>query len=175
MKINKRGFTLIELLVVVLIIGVLTAIALPQYEKAVEKSKASQALTLLRALVSAQEEYYLANGTYATSFDDLSVQIPWTGNQPWLTGLPTKSNQDWSAQLYTANAGKGIAIARISGPYAGAAFMYIFEARPGDIYENLDNQIICFERYYYGAVNFTKARGSYCKKIFSDFPFSYTE
>ena len=174
MKNQERGFTLIELLVVVLIIGILSAIAIPQYQKAVEKSKATQALILLRNLADAQKTYYLTNGNYATSFDDLSVQIPWTGTSPWLSGLPTKSNQDWSVQLYSANAGKGISIGRLSGPYAGAGFMYILEARSGDVFDNKTNQIVCFERYYYGAVNFSKARGSYCQKLFPDFPFSYT-
>ena len=47
---NKQGFTLIEILVVVLIIGILSAIALPQYESAVEKSRMSEALINLKAI-----------------------------------------------------------------------------------------------------------------------------
>ena len=72
---KNAGFTLIELLVVVLIIGILASVALPQYEKAVEKSRASEAVINLRALVNAQQLYKMAHGAPAQELDALDLQI----------------------------------------------------------------------------------------------------
>ncbi|MGN0015962.1 MAG: prepilin-type N-terminal cleavage/methylation domain-containing protein [Candidatus Avelusimicrobium sp.] len=57
-----KGFTLIELLVVVLIIGILSSVALPQYQKAVGKADAAQLLVALKAYDTALAEYKLAGG-----------------------------------------------------------------------------------------------------------------
>lgn len=66
-KTNRSGFTLIELLVVVLIIGILAAIAVPQYFKVVEKGKFAESMQWVSSLKGAQERYLARYGVYSTS------------------------------------------------------------------------------------------------------------
>lgn len=61
-NLKNGGFTLIELLVVVLIIGILAAVAVPQYQKAVEKSRVAQAVTFLNAIYKGYQLCVLQNG-----------------------------------------------------------------------------------------------------------------
>ena len=165
---QQNGFTLIELLVVVLIIGILAAVALPQYQKAVEKSKATQGMALVKSLAQAAETFYLANGTYASNADIDALDIGLSDAQKMqLLCVDIYSGcsnfGDWGVYLLgQANVGaKGVIAVRTSGKYAGAGFA-IFQ-RVGGLSTLSSNTLYCYERYA-GAYVVTK--GSYCQKLF---------
>lgn len=75
MQNKKAGFTLLELLVVVLVIGILAAVAVPQYQKAVLKARMSEMQTIVRKIYDVKQTYQLANNAEPTSFEELDLDF----------------------------------------------------------------------------------------------------
>ena len=159
---NKKAFTLLELLVVVLIIGILAAIALPQYRRVVEKSRASETLTLMNAINKAVDVYYLTHDAYPKYFSDLDIEIPWPESEPWyVTSVMTDfiSNGIYSIGLEGNNRNYySILAVRLDGYYKGGGFG-ITKKQPNALYP--ENEILCDE-WLHGDITFGKGEGEFC-------------
>ena len=160
---NKRGFTLIELLVVVLIIGILAAIAVPQYQKAVMKSRSINMLMLLRSIASAEETYYLTNGNWATKFDQLDIIIPGekTGSFLLNTYTDTLSQDGWVLQNEVYSTYRNTFLVHTQGPYRGGGFVHA-KALPFRTFST--PAILCFERKAAASHTLTQ-KGKFCEKL----------
>ena len=77
----KKGFTLIELIVVVVIVGILSGVALPQYQKFVLKSRYHSIMPLVDSIYQGQQLYFLEHGEYAPSVADLNINISMSGSR----------------------------------------------------------------------------------------------
>ena len=131
MKKNKNGFTLVELTVVVVIIGILAAIAIPQYQKTIETSKAANAAAITHMIATANRMYHIDNpGLYAEGIIANGCGTDCAAATPAckLIACNYIAPRDWSAAAspYTysvgpATCGSGILACSIrnSGPNAG--------------------------------------------------------
>ncbi len=161
--ITTKGFTLIELFVVVLIIGILAAVAVPQYQRVVEHNRAMEAFTLLRAIAHAQQIYYLQNGEYARTFSQLDFSLPknYTGNKQVISGVATdtKSNAKWSIQIIFEGKGRRVEMNQWTGPYQGAGLSWRMVRGSGESM----HRFVCEERKW--MTPFLKKAGDFCEKI----------
>lgn len=110
MKTTFQGFTLIELLVVVLIIGILASIALPQYQKAVEKSRAAEAISNMNIIVRNVEMAALAGHIDSDRTDHANWDVELTGGT-W-TGTFCYTTRYF---IYNFGDGSGVDIYRCKG------------------------------------------------------------
>ena len=165
MKNTSPGFTLMELLVVVIIIGILASISLPWYYKAVEKARAVEAKEIIDTVYKAEEMYYMINGSYASHFEELDVDIPWADTSEvwgnWFSAA--KKNNRWVINMEKGtNSNVSIVIGRPSGQYVGAGFLYqMICTNYPDIPRH---ELLCIEKKD-DPYKFTKAAGTYCQQM----------
>jgi len=99
-KRNEKGFTLIELMIVIAIIGVLSAIAIPQFANYKRRAANSAAMSDAKNLATAQEVYHADNNIYASSLEDLDdAGFLGFSKGVALVGEITADADSWNAKL----------------------------------------------------------------------------
>jgi len=110
--INKRrqdqGFTLIELLVVIIIIGILSAIALPAFLNQANKAKQSEGKQYISSINKGQQAYYAENTQFGTDVSVLGLGLKTaTTNYSYFVDAPANGNASSFAKPTNTNALKG--------------------------------------------------------------------
>lgn len=131
----KKAFTLIELLVVVLIIGILAAIALPKYERAVKKSRAAEAKINLSALVRAGEVACITDPNYGGDMSALDIEIKDSAHWSYESYECVKANGHHGCAWNANNSDGTVVLTARSKEYILAT-------------EDVDYQLLCQENIF---------------------------
>lgn len=102
----KKGFTLLEVLIVVIIIGILAAIAMPQYVSTIEKARSGEAVANIGSVRTAVDRYWYQNGSITTDPDDLDIDNPNLITNKLYTYTITDDGTTASTRAYTINAAR---------------------------------------------------------------------
>lgn len=70
MRLTQQGFTLIEVMIVVVILGIISAIALPSYQEHVRRANRAEGMAFLQDVAARQERYFAQNNKYITAASD---------------------------------------------------------------------------------------------------------
>lgn len=124
-----------------------------------------QGLTLLKATSDAFQAHHITTGTWATSFDELAIDIPWTGRTKFVSHIQDpRSNGQWGIGIEQTSQYVTLYAGRISGKYKGAYFGITYMT-PNGLVEN--PTIHCYERLNGANYLFDTSlpAGAFCEKI----------